>query len=500
MAKKLRILFVTSEVTPLAKTGGMADVCDALPKFLAKAGHEVDVIMPCYRSVKNLGIPTETVLDSFAVQMGDQEMTGRLLTAKIDRPWRPLLVEQEELYDRDGLYTDPVSGQDYPDNARRFGFFAKAVLAALKNAKKPYHLVHAHEWQGALVVVYLKKFAGDDPRLNAPATVFTVHNMGYMGLFTPEQGAIFDLPPAAFVPEDMEFFGKWNLLKGGLNHADFLTTVSEKYAKEIQTEEFGFGLQGILQSRADRLAGITHGVDYAFWNPATDPYLVAPYGPGKLAGKQKCKEDLLAVFGIGKEWVKKPIAGFIGRLVEQKGLDLIMPIIEDLLAHGYILIFLGAGEKKYEAALRDLQARFADRVGVHIGFSEELAHKVEAGADLLLVPSLYEPCGLSQMYSQKYGTLPVVRATGGLDDTVSGWAKGKRNANGFKFTEKDPEALLRTLADAALLYDDKKRWKKLVDAAMELDHSWESVAKKYERLYAKALKAKNEPAAAPVAE
>lgn len=500
MAKKLRILFVTSEAAPLAKTGGMADVNDALPKYLAEAGHDVDVIMPYYRTTKNLKLPTETVLDSFAVHLGGKETTGRLLTAKIDRPWRPLLVEQDELYDRDGLYTDPVTGQDYPDNAARFAFFAKAVLAAMKGAKKPYHLVHAHEWQGALAVVYLKKFAGDDPKLSAPATVFTVHNMGYMGLFTPEQGAIFDLPPDAFTAEDMEFFGKWNLLKGGLKHADYLTTVSEKYAKEIQTEEFGFGLQGMLQDRAGRLTGITHGVDYTNWNPQTDRYIAVNYGPGKMAGKQKCKEDLLATFGIDQTWAKKPVAGFIGRLVEQKGLDLIMPIVEDMLAHGYNLVFLGAGEKKYEAALRDLQTRFPDRVGVHIGFSEELAHKVEAGVDLLLLPSLYEPCGLSQMYSQKYGALPVVRATGGLDDTVSGYAKGKRNANGFKFAEKSPEALLRVLADAAQLFDDKKRWKKLVEAAMTLDYAWENVAKKYERVYAKALKAKAEPHAAPAEE
>lgn len=489
MAKPLNILLATSEVAPLAKTGGLADVCDALPKSLVALGHRVDVILPFYREVRK-GEPTvQPLVDPLQIDLRGRETTGRLLAAKIDRPWRPLLVEQEEFFDRDGLYTDPVTGKDYPDNPARFTFFAKAVLAAMQAADKPYDVVHANDWQGALVIAYLAKYAGDDPKLKQAATVFTIHNLGYQGIFPPAEGAVFDLD-AAFHPEEFEFFGKWNLLKGALVNADQLTTVSMKYAKEIQTEELGFGLHGVLSARAERLTGITHGVDAAVWDPNVDPYIAAPFRAGKMAGKQKCKKDLLDAFGISDEWIKKPVLGFIGRLIEQKGLDLVSAIIEDILAHNFLLVLLGTGEKKYESMLSDLQQRFPEKIGVHIGFSEKLAHQIVAGSDLLLLPSIYEPCGLPQMYAHKYGTLPVVRATGGLDDTVSGWTKGKRNADGFKFVDPEPEALLKTLADAAMLYDDKERWNKLVTAAMKLDHSWEKAADKYLRLYQRAMRLK----------
>jgi len=491
MAKPLNILLVTSEVTPLAKTGGLADVCDALPKSLTALGHRVDVILPFYREVRKHEPTVQPLVDPLSFTLENRDVTGRLFAGKIDRPWRPLLVEQDAYFDREGFYTDPVTGQDYPDNAERFTFFAKAVLAAMRAAERPYDIVHANDWQGALVVAYLRKFAGDDPQLSRAATVFTIHNLGYQGIFPREQGGVFELDDA-FHPDEFEFFGKWNLMKGALIHADQLTTVSMKYAKEIQTEELGFGLNGVLSARADRLTGITHGVDAASWNPAADPLIAAPFQPGKLGGKQKCKKDLLDAFGIGAEWMKKPVLGFVGRLIEQKGLDLITAIIEDILAHDYLLVMLGAGDKKYESVLLDLQKRFPEKVGVHIGFSEKLAHQIVAGADLLLQPSIYEPCGLPQMYAHKYGTLPVVRATGGLDDTVNGWAKGKRNADGFKFVNPDPESLLKTLADAAMLYGDKPRWNKLVDTAMKLDHSWEKAADKYVRLYQRAMKAKKE--------
>ncbi len=492
MARKTRVLFVASEVMPFSKTGGMADVCDAIPKYLAEDGYEVDVITPWYRDAKSLGLETEPLLERFTATVGGKEIAGSLLTAKIDRPWRPLLVAQDDLFDRDGLYTDPTTGQDHPDNAERFAFFAKAVVAAILGLNKKYDVVHVNEWQGALALAYLKLRAAESELLAAPATIFTTHNLGYQGIFDASFGSTFELPPEWFAADKLEFYGKWNLLKGGLTFADWITTVSEKYAEEIQTDEFGFGLQGLLRDRAARLVGITHGVDYAEWNPATDRYLAATYSADDLAGKEKCKHNLLATFGISRDWAKKPVAGFIGRLVEQKGLDLIMPVAEDLLALGFTLIFLGSGEKKYENALKDMQTRFPEKIGVHIGFSEELAHKIEAGSDLFLMPSTYEPCGLSQMYSQKYGAAPVVRATGGLDDTVVGWAKGRRGATGFKFADKTPEALLRVAADAAMLYDDKKRWAKLIEAAMSVDHSWPNAIKKYQRLYQKAIKTKKE--------
>lgn len=496
MAKQLKILFVTSEVTPLAKTGGMADVCDAIPKYLVEAGHDVDVIVPFYRAIRQMNPTTETLVERFTVPLGEAEATGAITTMPVDRPWRALLVENDSLYDREGLYTDPATGMDYPDNAKRFAFFAKAALAAMRALGKEYDIVHTHDWQGGLVVSQLRHLAGRAKALTRPATVITIHNIGYKGLFPPEAGAVFGLPPERFVADGHEYFGQWSLLKGGLLDADLITTVSTKYAKEIQTPEFGFGFEGLLEARADRLVGITHGVDYAEWDPAADPYIAANYGPDDMAGKARCKADLLATFGISADWIKKPVIAFIGRLVEQKGLELILPIVQDILAHGYQLLFLGEGAKKYEAALRDLQHEFPDSIGVHVGFSEQLAHKIEAGADLLLLPSIYEPCGLSQMYSQKYGTLPVVRATGGLDDTVKGWKKGRRRANGFKFAEKSSETLLHTLADAAMLFDDKTKWNKLVANAMAEENSWPNAIGKYERAYSKAIRLHEERAKA----
>jgi len=489
MAKQLNILFVCSEATPLAKTGGMADVCDAIPTYLAKSGHQVDVMLPAYQAIDTTGVEVETLLKKIDIPLGEQTVTGSVLAAKIDRPWRALLVKQDELFDRPGLYVDPDSGRDYPDNAQRFAFFAKAAMETIKQAKLKYDVVHAHDWQGALVVSYLRKRAEQSPLWAKPATLFTIHNLGYQGLFPAEAGVYFDLPEA-FASGETEFGGQWGLLKGGLVHADFISTVSEKYAKEIQTPELGFGLHEVLTARADRLVGITHGVDDTIWNPAIDPYIAEKYDAKNFQGKQTCKADLLKQFGLPLEWGHKPVLGFIGRLIEQKGLDLILAVADDMVAHGFMLVFLGTGEKKYEQALLELARRFPEAVAARIDFSEKLAHQIEAGADLLLLPSIYEPCGLSQMYSHKYGTLPVVRATGGLDDTVKGWSKNARHPNGFKFNDANPEALLKTLADAAIIYEDKKRWQKMIDNAMAVDHSWDKAVSKYVRLYNKIIREK----------
>jgi len=493
--KKARILFVCSEATPLAKTGGMADVCGALPAYLGQAGYDVDVVLPYYKSTKRLGVVVEPTVESMEIPIGGRAMAGAVLDAKTGLPWRARLIDQPDYFSRDGLYTDPVTGRDYPDNAERYAFFAKAVVEMIRRTKVKYDIVHAHDWQAALVVAYLRKLAGADPGVGDPGTLFTMHNLGYQGKFDANQGRYFDLPPEAFTPAEMEYYGQWSLLKGGIIYADYVSTVSENYAKEIQTRELGFGFHDILAARADRLVGITHGVDESMWNPATDQFLAANYSLDKMNGKEACKKDLLNEFGISADWIKKPVLGFVGRLVEQKGLDLVTPIAEDVIAHGYILLILGTGDKKYEAAMLDLAARFPEAAAVRIGFDEKLAHKIVAGADMQLVPSIYEPCGLNQMYAQKYGTIPIVRATGGLDDTVTGWSKGKRNADGFKFSEPHPEALLKALADAADLFDDKKRWAKLVENAMQTDHSWEKAARKYANVYAKIIKLKKEPLA-----
>ena len=500
MAKKLNILMVCSEVTPYATTGGLGDVCGALPTALAKRGHQVDVIMPFYQGTKLGGAVTELLGEPLAIHMDGNLVEGRLLAAKVDRPWRLLLVENAGFFGRESLYVDPDTGRDYPDNAARFAYFSKVVIEWMRRGAVKYDIVHAHDWQTALVMSYLRKWGDQSEFLAAPATLFTVHNAGFEGLFPPLEGRWFDLPSESFNMNELEFHGGWGLTKGGLVHADWDSTVSEHYAKEIQTEEYGFRLAGVFAARAERLTGIANGIDTEVWDPASDGALAQHYSTARLDGKKKCKTALLKEFGLSTEWVKKPVLGFIGRLTEQKGLDLIMPVAEDLIAHGFMMVFLGdsqerdtAERKSYKTQLLELAARFPEFVGVRIGFDDALAHRIQAGADMLLVPSKYEPCGLVQMCAQRYGTIPVVRAVGGLDDTVKGWSKGARGANGFKFTNYEPEALLKTLADAADLFEDQKRWRKLIDAAMEIDNSWDTRVAKYERLFQKIIKAKNEP-------
>lgn len=492
MARKFKILFVCSEVAPLVKTGGLADVCAVLPNWLAELGHQVEIVIPNYQAVEEQGVECEEVVKKIEVSIADRQVVGRVLAAKNDRPWRALLVDQPELFRRPGLYVDQETGRDYPDNAARFAFFAKAVIKMIQRRRVRYDIVHAHDWQTALVVTYLRLLGKNSPLLAYPASLFTIHNLGYQGLFPAEDGRYFDLPPGLFTPEQMEFHGKWGLLKGAVLHADWVSTVSARYAKEIQTKELGFGLHEVFQRRSETLAGITHGADEEEWNPATDPHIAAQYHAGDLAGKQVCKADLLRAFALPGEWGKRPVLGFVGRLIEQKGLDLILQIADDLVAHGYTMVFLGLGEKKYESALKELATRHPHFVGLRLDFDEKLAHQIQAGADMFLMPSLYEPCGLTQMYAQKYGALPVVRATGGLDDTVKGWSRKAKRPDGFKFAEAKPEALLKTLADAADLFSDRPEWEKLMKNAMELDHSWLLAARNYERLYRRMRRSKEE--------
>ncbi len=486
----LNLLMVASEAVPYAKTGGLADVAGALPLELAKLGHDVILLLPHYRclsesgrsfrSVCRLHVPTaqglvDTLIEEDTILEGKGE--GRM------RVWT---IRNEALYDRPGLYQD--QGADYPDNLDRFSFLCRAtitVMAYLRaSCQWETHVLHLHDWQAALCAVYLKTIDRDRPEAQGVRTVLTLHNVGYQGLFPQAQFEKTGLPPSLFTPAGLEYYGSVNVLKGGMVFADYVTTVSPTYAREILTPDFGFGLEGVLRNRANLPSGILNGIDTDRWNPETDSYLPANYSVSDRSGKQLCKQMLQREFRLPETAV--PLLSVIARLTPQKGLDLVAAIIPQLMALDLQLVILGTGEPELEAKFKMLQAHYPLRIGLRIGFDEGLAHRIEAGADMIVMPSRYEPCGLSQLYSLRYGTVPVVRKTGGLADTVIPLTSQVREAGvatGFHVEEDKAEALLLVLRQAIALYQDQSRWEKLVEAGMKMDVSWARSADVYDRLF-----------------
>jgi starch synthase len=393
---------------------------------------------------------------------------------------RFFFVDYPPYFDREGLY-GTASG-DFPDNAERFALFSRAVLEASKIIGVP-DLFHCHDWQAALVPVLLRTQYSEDPAFRDVGTVFTIHNMGYQGLFPPEILPLLMLPWDLFTIAKMEYFGNVNFLKGALVYSDMITTVSRKYSQEIQTTEFGFGLEGVLKDRAQNLAGILNGVDYEEWNPQTDKFIAAHYSAEDLTGKRECKQDLLASFGLAEARLDLPVIGIVSRFAAQKGFDLIGQIIDRLALEDVLITVLGSGDKLYEEMFLRLVRRMPEKVGVRVAYDNALAHKVDAGADMFLMPSRYEPSGLSQLYSLKYGTVPIVRATGGLDDTVDPWEQRTKKGTGFKFQEYSGEALLRVIHQAMQLYRDQESWQRLMRNGMSKDFSWRVSAREYLRVY-----------------
>ncbi len=473
----MRILFVASEGLPFSKTGGLADVVEALPKALVAQGREVAVVLPRYRETK----ATAVVMPSLTIPMGGARLRfpaiadGTLLNGV-----RYFFVDDPAYFDRDGLYGSRRG--DYPDNAERYAEFCRAAIEVAKHIW-PADLMHCHDWQTALVPVLLRTSYSDDPFVKDIPVVFTVHNMGYQGQFPREVLDRVGIPQTLFHPSGLEFYGTVNLLKGGLVYADYLTTVSKKYAQEIQTPEFGHGLDGVVKGRADRLTGILNGVDYTAWNPEKDKLLAARYSAKDLSGKQVCKNDLLEVFGLPHEHLERPLLGIVSRFADQKGFDLIAEKAHELMREDLVLVVLGTGERKYEELFRALAAAYPGRVGVKIEYNNELAHKVEAGADMFLMPSRYEPSGLNQMYSLKYGTVPIVRATGGLDDSIEPFDVEHGTGTGFKFQEYTGEALLYAVRQALHHYMDERIWKRIQLNGMAKDFSWKGPASEYAKLY-----------------
>jgi len=485
----MHIAFAASECVPFSKTGGLADVIGALPGALAALGHKVTVYLPRYKETA-LSHPQE-VVRSITIPFDDRFRFCSIVSGGTRSGVQFYFVEYPPYFDRDGLYG--TSAGDYPDNAERYALFCRAVLEASKILGVP-DIFHCHDWQSALIPVLLRSQYGDDPAFADTATVFTIHNVGYQGVFAPDTLPLLDLSWDLFTISKMEFFGQVNFLKGALAYADFVTTVSRKYSHEIQTAEFGFGLDGVLRDRSATVTGILNGVDYDEWSPEKDRFIAAPYSAQDLGGKVKCKQDLLASFGVSDADAKLPVIGIISRFASQKGFDLIAQIMERLAREEMIVTVLGSGDKHYEQMFLNLNKRFPKKIIVKVAYDNAIAHKIEAGSDMFLMPSRYEPCGLNQIYSLKYGTVPIVRATGGLDDTIDPWDARTGKGTGFKFTEYNGELLLTTIKDALRAFRDQTSWQTLMRNGMAKDFSWNVSAKEYVRVFERARQLRAVPA------
>ncbi len=470
------IVHAGPEVVPFSKTGGLADVLGSLPLSLADRGNEVIIVSPLYRSVmarKPLKLDT-----SLSVPLGDRTLPGDVYWIKINEHTKAYFIANDALFLRDGLYVDP-GGVDYKDNAARFIFFSRAVPELLGKLGIVPDVVHSHDWQSGLVPVYLKTLYRD--RFRGVACVFTIHNIGYQGTFWHLDMPLTGLGWEYFTKEYLEFYGKISLLKAGIVFADAVTTVSPTYSREILTPEFGYGMEGVLRSREPDLYGILNGVDYDQWAPEHDRFIPHPYGADEIDLKHDNKITLNRMFGLDNS--STPIIGMITRLTQQKGIDLVEGAIGRMVAMGLKLVLLGSGDRAYEDRIRNIAARYKGRVGAKIGFDNSLAHLIEAGADMFLMPSLYEPCGLNQMYSLRYGTVPVVRATGGLNDTITEYDPSHETGNGFKFSDQSADSMLLALKRAVDTYTDRQRWQRLSRACMSYDFSWHRSSQDYELLY-----------------
>ncbi len=487
----MNILLATSEAVPFAKTGGLADVSGALPVELERLGHRPAVILPGYRQTRYCGQKIESLGIDFIVPIGSKMVTGRLSKSVMPGSNVPVyFIEQDQYFDRDQLYG--ADGKDYIDNCERFVFFSRAVLEAIRLLDLQVDVLHANDWQTGLVPAYLKTIYANVPRYQKIASVFTIHNIAFQGQFWHWDMLLTGLDWKYFNWHEMEFHGKLNLLKTGLVFADALSTVSRRYAEEIQAIPLGCGLEGLLQYRRDVLTGIINGIDPAEWNPATDKHLPERFDADTVGrGKPKCKAALQKELGL-TQLAGVPLIASVGRLTDQKGFDLIADVIQRWVqTNDAQWVVLGTGQPKYHKLFESLAQRYPDKIAVRLEFSNALAHRIEAGSDMFLMPSRYEPCGLNQMYSLKYGSVPIVRETGGLADTIVGFGNPEnqgRPANGFSFLEYSALALSETIRRACDLYRlQPGEWSKLVDIGMRQDWSWRNSANQYVELYLKTI-------------
>ena len=488
MDKPLSVLFVTPEAVPFAKTGGLADVAGALPKFIEPLGCKLILVMPCYRGVRHSGLPLQYLGEEIEVPLGNETIRADIYQGQLTQNIPVYFIGREEFFDREYLYG--TSRGDYFDNAERFIFFSRAALILAQHIGFSPEIIHHHEWQTGLIPAYLESIYRADPFFSHTASVFTIHNIAYQGLFKKEKFWITGLPIEMYNPEGIEFWERINLMKSGIVYADVINTVSQKYAEEIQTSEYGYGLDGILKKRGGDLYGILNGVDYQDWDPSRDAHLVADYDLNDLSGKRECKKDLLKEFHLPSSLENAPLLGMISRLADQKGFDLLAEILEELFTLDIGFVLLGTGEQKYHDLFHQVAQKYPQKAGIRLTYDDPLAHKIEAGCDLFLMPSKYEPCGLNQIYSLKYGTIPLVRATGGLDDTIVNYSPTTRRGNGFKFTRYDAKEFLDHIKSAIGFYSQPEHWRQLIRNAMMSDFSWKRSAAAYLQLYRRALEKK----------
>lgn len=480
MARKLRVLFVASEAVPFAKTGGLADIVGTLPYALKEVGAEVKVLMPYYGVIKQGKISMTKVAEKLEGRLGETRLTFDVLTPDSgDSPF--YFVERDEFFERSQLYGTPRG--DYFDNLERFSFFCSTVLPVCQNLGFQPDVIHCHDWQASLVPIYLRYRWPKAEIINQAKTVLTIHNLAYQGLFPKWKFPLLGLDWSLFGIDGLEYYDQINLLKGGIVFSDAITTVSVGYSQEIQTPEYGYGMEGILQSRAAALHGILNGVDYSDWSPEKDSLIPAKFSKSKLGGKAKNKAALMKAYDLDPKLSKAPILAMISRLADQKGFDLMAAVLPELLAQDLMVVILGTGEERYHRWLAQEAPKYPGKLGVKIAFDNALAHLIEAGADMFLMPSRYEPCGLNQMYSLKYGTIPIVRRTGGLADTVEPADPAAGTGTGFLFTDYSPEAFAGAIQAALKTFKNQKQWSVLVQNAMSQDFSWERSASSYLNLY-----------------
>ena len=489
MARPLKVLFLSSEVEPFAKTGGLADVAGALPPVIRHLGHDIRVAMPLYGGINGRSGLHDSGAGAFPVPVGGG--TAVRLAVREGSLGDPAasvpvyFLDNPELFGRAGLYVDPATSKDYPDNDERFIVYARGALEAVRHLGWHPDIIHCNDWHTGLVPAYLKTVYRDDPAFRATRSLFTVNNMAYQGVFRSEAFGKTLLPARLRSEEGALAFGNLNFMKAGLVHADALSTVSRRYAEEIQkSDEFGCGMQDLLRRRRSDLHGILNGVDYAVWDPSVDRHIPERYDRTTVDRKPANTRALRERMGLPVR-AGVPVIGMISRLADQKGFDLLPPIMDRLLAMDLQLVILGTGDPRYHRMFEDARSAHPDRIGVVLGFDNALAHLIEAGSDLFLMPSRYEPCGLNQIYSLRYGTVPVVRATGGLDDTIVDVRTDPAAGTGFKFIPYDGGALLATVADALAAFSDAARWRAIMTRGMEQDFSWHASAQSYVGLYRK---------------
>lgn len=494
MSKPISILYISSEVEPFAKTGGLADVAGAFPQLIRELGHDIRIFLPKYGFVgdRKFNIYDVIRLRDIPVSIGDKTETASIKSSFITNQRIKVQVyffDLPKFFNRDGVYFDPQSKKDYSDNDERFIALCRGALETLKRLGWKPDIIHCNDWQTGLIPAYLKTIYKDDPFFSKIRTVYTIHNLAYQGVFPKSSFAKTGLPEELFNEQTGLATGDvMNLMKCGIQFADAITTVSKRYAEEITTsDEFGCGLKDLLKKRRKDLYGILNGVDYSVWDPSVDQFIPQQYTSKTIQEKIENKRELLKAFKLPLDDTV-PVISIISRLVEQKGFDLIQEIADILLKEDIKIIVLGTGEKRYQTFLSELATKYPEKVGVKLTFDDALAHLIEAGSDMFLMPSRYEPCGLNQIYSMRYGTIPIVRATGGLEDTVTDIDSKNGNGTGIKFSSYDSKALLQAVERALKIYRDEKTWNNAIKNAMQQDFSWEKSAKEYIALYKKILK------------